>query len=209
MSEHAAKKPHSASTSAEGENRQGITKDVFEGFVAGNPEDIERVLRSIDTKLISYLKIWTGRQEIAEEIAQEAFLKLYEERSCLDDETKVFPWIMVTARRMAIREMKRKFHKSEFSMGDINLEEFMRSIPADQIDQMQEKQVSHILADSMSQLSAEDQELLSLKYFSRLKTHEISEILSMPMGSVGVKISRALDKLKRVMRTRGINQEDL
>ena len=47
-----------------------------------------------------------------------------------------------------------------------------------------------------------------MRYFAGLQLKELAEVLEMPMGTVGVKLSRSLVKMRRTMEESGFRLED-
>lgn len=64
------------------------------------------------------------------------------------------------------------------------------------LEQANANDVAKLLSALMRNFSREDLELLRAYYFRGMKQEEIAELYGMPLGTVGVKLSRALKKLR-------------
>lgn len=159
-------------------------------------------------RLVAYLRLCTGSVETAEELAQEAFIRLHRERRKIHGPEKLLPWIMVTGRRLAIKEMKRSRYRSEFTVAEGALDGLSPCLGPVQMDRVLEKQLQGILVEEMNSLRPRDREILALRFFAGLQIKEISDTLSLPMGSVGVYLRRALDRLRKRLEERGHSFED-
>lgn len=159
-------------------------------------------------RIVAYLKLCTGNMEVAEEIAQEAFLKLYKERERIHGPDKIFPWVMVTARRMGIKEMRKLRYRREFTFAEGALNGLSPHCEGKQTHNIEHEQLNRLLEEEMNALKPRDRELIALRFLSGLQIKEISEVMCLPMGSVGVYLRRALDKLKQRLERRGIKYED-
>lgn len=189
--------------------KEGVDEQTFRRFKEGCQEAATRVVRIHYPRLVAYLRLMTGSLETAEEVAQEAFLKAYQERAKLLRPESILPWLMLTARRMALREMSRKRHATEFAMDPQMLSFLGESVEANQSRGVRSEELAGGLERAINRLSPGDRELIVLRYFSELQIKEIADTLEMPMGSVGVKLRRALDRLRRHLEEEGIGFEDL
>ncbi len=56
------------------------------------------------------------------------------------------------------------------------------------------------LSDALSQLEADERQIVLLSVIGRYKSGEIAQMLSMPAGSVRSKLSRSLSKLRSILK---------
>jgi RNA polymerase sigma-70 factor (ECF subfamily) len=73
--------------------------DVDQRFVEAYQDDWLSVLR--------FALAWTNDPQAAEDIAQEAFVRLWNRRSKVDWSRPVVPWLLVTARHLATDRFRR------------------------------------------------------------------------------------------------------
>lgn len=151
----------------------------------------------------------TGSHEVAEEIAQEAFIKLFRERTRIIGADRILPWMIVTGRRMAIKETRKLSFRNEHAMPDKTIAFLAPASDSTQLQTAGTTEASKIIQDVLNGMRERDREIIVMRYFADLQIKEISEVLSIPMGSVGVFLRRALDKLKEELEARGMKFEDL
>lgn len=192
------------------DSSEPVIDDVlFSRFQQGNEEAFALVIAHFQNRLIGFLRVCCPSREMAEELAQDTFLKLHQQRERIYSADKILPWMMVTARRLAIRETDRWRRRGEIPLTDEVICGLADAIPARQRDRTEREHAARVLAECLNELKPGDRELIMLRYFSDLKLKDISETLSMPMGSVGVKLRRSLDRLGKRLSERGVHQEDL
>lgn len=186
-----------------------VNEVLFARFQRGDEDAFAEVIALYQNRLIGFLRLCCSGREAAEELAQDTFVKLYQQRDRIYSADKILPWMMITARRMAMRESEKVRRRAEFPLSDEALRTIAEAMPATQRDRTELDQTARTLALCMDSLKPLDRELIVLRYFADLKIKEIGDVLSMPIGSVGVKLRRALDRLAKQLSDRGIRQEDL
>ena len=138
----------------------------------------------------------------ASDVFQAVCLKLIEHLHELKDETKVSAWLITTTTRQCIHLRSQKMKESssdddfeEPAAGGADVEEI-------QIQSQEQQNVR----DAVEKLPERCRNLLELLYFSTQDPsyEEISSSMKMPVASIGPTRARCLEKLKTVLRRRGI-----
>ncbi len=182
---------------------------TFEAFRDGDMAAMATIVAVYSRPLIGYIRTVTRSQEVAEEIAQEVFLKTWSHRERIIDPQRLRSWFFTLSRREAIREMKRKRHKVEFALDGQAMEQIAGTELPTQRDGLSAHDLGEALQKPLEKLGKRDRELIILRYFCNLQIKEIAEIMEMPMGTVGVYLQRALEKLRKQFKIAGINPDDL
>lgn len=186
-----------------------IDGGTFASYKAGEPDGMLTVVRAYQHRLIGFIRLYTQSRELAEEIAQEVFLDAYRQRDDIYAADSLRPWLFTLAKRKAIRELGRRHYSAEIH---VDTDVFHLAAPPVEPEQgraLLTDEVRGILAEALAELKPVERELVSLRYFGDLPIKEIAEVLKMPMGSVGVKLGRALAKLRTALERRGFRLDDL
>jgi len=145
-------------------------------------------VRQYQRLLFSVAYWWTGSGTDAEELTQEAFFQAYRSRSSLKEIEAVKGWL-VGILRHCYAQMHRKIHaRREISLDEV-MEEFgettdHRSDGADPHDVL-------ALRQALERLDERHRLPLVLFYFQELSYREIAEALTLPLGTVMSRLSRA------------------
>ena len=75
------------------------------------------------------------------------------------------------------------------------------------LDDLNSVELAGLIGDCMSKLQEKCRQLLAAAFIQGLKHKEISSALGMPMGSIGVNISRCLKKMAEIAEISGIQGE--
>lgn len=140
----------------------------------------------------------------AEDLALEAFMRLYQQTRKQTDGLNVGGWLYRVATRLglrAIRSWKRR-ENYELSAGKSALDEAAPSSPAEILAQKEERQQVRLALSKMNERQAQ---LLILRH-SGLSYKEIAETMNLASGSIGPLLVRAEREFEKQYRT--LAQED-
>jgi RNA polymerase sigma factor (sigma-70 family) len=138
----------------------------------------------------------------AADVFQAVCLKLIEHLHELKDETKVSAWLITTTTRQCIHLKSLKYREAGTD------EEFEE--PPDPGENLEDLRImteqQQTIREAVDQLSGRCRELIEMLYFDQrsLSYEEISQAMGMPVASVGPTRARCLDKLRTILRRRGI-----
>ena len=133
----------------------------------------------------------------AADVSQTVWLRLVEHCYRIRDPDRLPSWLATTARNESIRASRR--------LGRAIPTEFSVEVPDDtapSLDErlLHEEQLGEVL-DAFVEISPKCQELLRL-LCAPLDYDEISDVLDMPIGSIGPTRARCLDRLRRLVERR-------
>lgn len=157
------------------------------------PDSFQMVFREHYPSVLRKLVSLVGDRAIAEDLAQEVFLRLY--RHPPDDIRTVGGWLHRVTTRIAYDHIRQKSHlkrveQREFftTMADAN------EPPSDVL--VMRNQDRALVKQVLQQLSERDRQVLLLRY-SGYSYQEIAEIINVKSETVGTVLRRALGRFKR------------
>lgn len=186
------------------QTREEIDPGVFRRFRKGDADAACLVVERYHRPLLAFLRAHLGDRDLAEDVAQEVFLRLLEHRHTLRGPRQLASWLFT----VAIRAARRQLQRGEATLPEENAPRQTGSPPV-QGDRLQEERRLHVLHAALASLPEKERELLTLRYFAGLPIKDLAGTLGMPMGSVGVKIGRSLQRLRRELESSGHRLEDL
>lgn len=136
------------------------------------------------------------------DVFQAVCLKLLEHLHEVKDESKVSSWLITTTTRQCLHVRSLKYRESGTD------EEFEE--PPDPGDNMEDVRImseqQQTVRQAVDQLSEKCRTLIEMLYFDQrsLSYDEISQIVGMPISSIGPTRARCLDKLRTILRRHGI-----
>lgn len=131
--------------------------------------------------------------EVAEDVLQEAFVKIWKNISSYDkSKGRLFTWMLNIARNTAIDKLRAKGEK--FEIRDID----------DSVYQVDKKsstttKVEHIgVKQSVQNLKPEFRTIIDMAYYGGYTQEEISKELNIPLGTVKTRMRNAIIELRKL-----------
>ncbi len=180
--------------------------------------DVELVARTLDGSadafgllveryqrpVLSLIARMVGDPALAEDLAQEAFVKAYRKLGTFDRRRKLSSWLFKIAHNTTIDHLRRARPETvtlEATATDGEESwEVLRADEAQEPDRRAERgQLMSRLDAALGRLSPGYREILLLRFREGLAYHEIAEVTGMAMGTVKVKLHRARKRLAAEM----------
>lgn len=139
----------------------------------------------------------------AADVFQAVCLKLLEHLHDIKDDRKISGWLVTTTTRQCLHVKLLKTR--ETASEDTKLEE--QADPADNLEDLRVlTEREQAIRDAFDELAPRCRSLLGLLYFDdRSPSYdEISQQMEMPVASIGPTRARCLEKLRTILRRRGI-----
>ena len=142
--------------------------------------------------------LFLGDPDDAEDITQETFLRAYRSLKRFDATRPLRPWLLSIAANLA-----RNRHRSTARY----LAALARSFRAEppESNDIEEHALLDMDADQLWQavrlLTADDQQIIYLRFFLDLTTAETSQALDVAEGTVKSRLSRAVNRLRTIIKT--------
>lgn len=157
------------------------------------------VINRYKSKLFNYIRRITSiRDEDAEDLLQDIFLKVYLNLNDFDTDLKFSSWIYAIARNQVISNHRRLNVRAEGH--STNLEDDSARKLASNINIEQELDNIY-LKDNVTKvlygLSEKYREVLVLKFLEEKNYQEISDIIKKPVGTVGSLMNKAKSEFKK------------
>ena len=150
--------------------------------------DFGQIVREHQSMVFSIAYHFLCDRAVAEEVAQDVFLRLFESRDKLESPEHVKHWLRRTTTNRCIDSCRRRKFMPRVGLDDIP----EPSVPAGVGDPM----LSRMLRQLVASLPERWRALIILKYQEDMETDEIAEALDMPAGTVKSQLSRALGFLR-------------
>lgn len=149
-------------------------------------------------------------RHLAADVTQEIFLQLYRKLNRYDLDRPFTPWFFRLATNMAINALKlRQNRRSKVAseIGDGEGQDPLSQVPSSSpaaADQAIEDERRGRLRKLIAALPEKYSAIVALRYLQELSVEEIGEALSMPVGTVKVRLYRARDLLRRRLEQEGL-----
>jgi RNA polymerase sigma factor (sigma-70 family) len=161
---------------------------------------LRQVFDAEESPLLRYAHGLVGQRETAEDLVQDAFLKL---QSHWDEVIHPRAWLFRCVRNLALSHIRD--HKRETPME--NGREWESSTP-DPEKALGKLEAIGTLQLLVAELHEDERALISLKYHEGLKYEQISQRTGLSVGNVGYKLHHALKNLADSLRRLGVESAE-
>jgi RNA polymerase sigma-70 factor (ECF subfamily) len=187
-------------------NDEVTDEEVARRVQQGDKEAFAFVVERYERKLFRYGRKFLSSQENIQDVVQEVFIKTYQAIQSFDTAQKFSPWIYRIAHNTFVNELKRQ------SKGPIYLFDFDALIshpiyndPKPREDE--EVEIKKMVEKGVEKLKPAYKEIIILYYIEELSYKEIADVLRVPIGTVGIRLKRAKEALKKIYQNLGMKYE--
>ena len=174
----------------------------YEKYKSGDDEGFYEIVREYYDGLVAYLSGIVGDFQSAEELADDALLKLALKRPDFNKKSSFKTWLFSIGRNVALDSLRKK------TAVHVSIDD------SDAVDDGPEQSYikgerNRQLYRALDRLKPEYKEILYLTFFENMGADEISALLKKSKGSVYTLLSRAKGSLKEILHKEGFDYEDV
>ena len=181
-------------TSAEARTNE---QTLIQRATAGDASAWESLVLEYQQAVFRLAWLQLGDADDAEDITQETFLRAWKHLKRFDPSRPLRPWLLSIGANLA-RNRRRSAGRYVSALMRAFREE-PKAIA------LEEKSAQHTEANELwravQQLDLHDQQIVYLRYFLDLPVSETADTLQIAEGTVKSRLSRALEKLRRIINT--------
>jgi RNA polymerase sigma-70 factor (ECF subfamily) len=181
----------------------GLLQDCFLVREAqrGNQAAFEQLVHTYDHAVLRLALRLTGSESDAQDIHQEAFLKVYKKLDGFRFESSFSTWIYRIVTNVCLDHMRRNRVRSKNNALEVTGDDVLQQLPDDRPGNNPEQQLlgeelSTQILRALQKLTPRERVVFDLKHFQGLKLRSVSEILDVSEGSVKTTFFRATKKLR-------------
>ena len=170
-------------------------RECIEHCLDGRPDAFRHLVGRYQAVLVTYLTGHLGNREWAEEAAQEAFVRAYFALGKLKKPDSFSSWLLGIAGRVAIEQQRTERREREAAVE-------RGVVPA-----RPEAPDDVPLQQAIAQLPDVYREVVLLRYYGGRSCAQVAEELSIPLGTVTKRLSRAYAMMREsLLQSDGLSQ---
>ena len=164
----------------------------------GNRQAFETLYRSVSPRLHGVALRFMGRTDLAEEVLQEAFVRIWYNASRYEAHLAApMTWMVNITRNLAIDQLRK--HREQ-PLADGQQDALIDDAPSAH-DQLDHERQAHALNRCLDTLDGMQRRSISVAYFQGLSGSELATQLAAPLGSVKSWIRRGMERLRRCLES--------
>ena len=172
--------------------------------LGGSQAAFEQIVRRYQRPVLSLLVRLTGDRALAEDLAQDTFIKAVRSLAAFDVSRRLSAWILRIAHNTGIDAMRRRRIPAVSIDTAARFGEFPpepASPPSP--DPVERAALNHALETALATLRPDQREAVALRYEEGLSFEEIGQVLGIPEVTARSHVHRARKELARLLATAG------
>lgn len=162
----------------------------------GDKEKFAIIMERYDKKLSRYGRKFLSDADNIEDIVQDIFINAYKSINNFDDSLRFSSWIYRIAHNAFVNGLRQK-NRSLLSYFDFDLLVSHHIYEDPVILEREYEEMKKMIDVGLEQLKPKYKEVIILHYLEEMSYREISDILKIPVGTVGIRVMRGKENLKK------------
>jgi RNA polymerase sigma-70 factor (ECF subfamily) len=186
-----------ATAASEADDDRVSLAALLETIATGDRAAFATLYQATSGRLFAVALGMTRRRDVAEEVLQDAYLRIWHKaRLYRRDRGQAIGWLVTIVRRTALDRLRQGRndplgghaveHRDEVFDGDADLGEWLRGVGED-------------VRDCLGRLSEAQQRAVMLAFYHGLTHEELAERLDVPLGTAKSWVRRGLERLKKCL----------
>jgi RNA polymerase sigma-70 factor (ECF subfamily) len=172
------------------------TDDIAALARTGDHDAFRRVFDRYARPVTSFIYDMVNQRELAEELAQETFVRAYRGLGSLRDDTKLSTWLFGIAKNVAYESIRSRRRRTMVGIDEV------AEIPESHVHQKPEKELldkelNGVIQQALSALDDDKRTVFTLKIFQQKSYEEIAEITGFSIPKLKTDLHRARAEMRR------------
>ena len=177
---------------------------VIERAVAGDRQAAERLIREHQASLFAYILRLSGRREVAEDVVQDAFVRVLTNLHRFDPRFRFSTWLFTIAKRLYVnanQKLRPVYDSDTVGAAGGDLEEPIT--PA--VERESVAAARSALDEALLTLTPDQREIVILFYQHEWPIAQIATHMGMPEGTIKSHLHRGRAKMRRAIESSEAN----
>lgn len=160
----------------------------------GDEQAFELLYRKFYARLCAFSNKFLNDPEIAREVVQEVFIKIWENREDIDPDDSLKSYLFKIAQNMSLNILRKR--KTESGYAEIYRLVYIEKSEPSVLESLMTKELEENILKSISRLPLQCRKIFELSRTEGLKYKEIAETLDISIKTVETQMSKAFRSLR-------------
>jgi RNA polymerase sigma-70 factor (ECF subfamily) len=166
----------------------------------GEDDAFQAIFDRYSRPILSFIYDMIGTRDVAEELAQETFVRAYKNLGSLHDVEKLSTWLFGIARNVALEHLRaRRRDSNKVEMDDPLVLNLSNSDPLPE-GQLLNKEFNEVIRTALAALDEDKRVVFTLKVFQQRSYEEIADITGFSIPKLKTDLHRARREMRRRIR---------
>ena len=176
-----------------------LVGELIDKVKNGDQEAFRELMATYKQKIYGFCWRMLGDADIAEDAAQETFIKVFFKINQLRENEKFEYWLYKIAKRWCLDEIQRRQGIQPID-DDISLVSQENSQEVKAMEDERNKKIKNILKRESGKLDPKYREILILIHYEEKKYREAAKILKININTAKIRFHRAIEKLSKALK---------
>ncbi len=181
---------------------------LIKKILAGKRSSFEELMKKYNKKIYSFVYRMVRDEEVAVELTQDFFIKIYRVMGKYNFEHKFSTWAYRICYNLVIDHVRKNQTQIDSLDGEtVTQKQLMDSenyVSEDGFDHLEKEEMSDYVWGVVDNIPVKYRELILLRYLQGLKYDEIADITDLPVGTVKNRIFKAKEIIKAEIVNDGV-----
>jgi len=164
----------------------------------GDRGAFEALVRSVQRPVYGLCVRLLANEAEASEVAQEAFLRAYQNLDKYDEGRPFDLWVIAITRNLCLDVLRRRGRAATDDVDEMH--DTLPSPDHSALDRAIAREEQRTLEGALATLSVDDREVIALYYVQKRTTKQIAEVMGCAPGTIMARLFRAREKLRKQMK---------
>jgi len=180
-------------------------EEIVQMVQLGNFELFGELVKRYEAKMKRYARKFLNITEDIEDVVQEVFIKTYQNIKSFNLEKKFSSWLYRIAHNEFVNALKKHKRRKVFSFFELDIL-LPYSVAKNDDTGIDLERIRQAIDKCLDKLEIKYREPIILYYLEELSYKEIADILRIPISTVGIRLKRGREKLKKLMGNKFYDQ---
>ncbi|MHC4123623.1 MAG: RNA polymerase sigma factor [Planctomycetota bacterium] len=189
---------------------QPTDAELLSRFATGDEAAFRIIVNRYKNGLYMFLRRFLNRQDLIDDVFQETFLQLFNSLDAFDTSKPLSPWLFTIAANKAKDTLRKQRRTTAVSISSIansqemSFDDVFNTLTADEAipyDNLERNETANQVHQVINNMPENLKEILILAYFNKFSYKQMSQILSIPIGTVKSRLHTAVARFSKDWKT--------
>jgi len=180
--------------------------DLLAGYAAGDESAFQEIVNRYKDSLYTFLKRFLNQRDMIDDVFQEAFLQLFNSRDSFDRSMPLRPWLFTIAANKAKDALRKRRRTATVPIAaiaesqEMTFEDVLSGLSSEDAvahDDMEANETALLVRQIITDMPDTMREILIFAYFNKFSYKQMSQMLSIPIGTVKSRLHTAVGRFAK------------